>query len=161
MDDIWSTLSSVPAKAEMNTKASEELQTQANKDPFALSRDPIKMMKQDLQLEDIVLSQAPRIAQVRVWSDNLCEAAWELSNYVPPNLESNLEKENLWKGTIIPKLVQALQDDIVARNTIEQALGSITSLAITIAESAALIKESRGSPSPFGDIANEQSVVTY
>lgn len=85
------------------------------------------------------------MVQVVDWCNKLCEAAWELADYVPANLSENRNREHLWKEIIIPKLVRSLVDDSRARICLNKALSSIQTLATTINENAYLIKQTGGS----------------
>ena len=101
----------------------------------------------------------------------MCEAAWELSNFVPSSLEANPQRIGLWKNMLIPKvfallgcfspflsifsfeeklclfihqITQALVDDVLARNAMERSFSSIVTLANSINQSAGLVRSTRG-----------------
>lgn len=94
MDDLWGSLSANEPEATSPAPAVKEL------DKYS----PASLVAVDLDKESVITSMLPSLSQLCVWGDELCTAAWELSNFVPPDLDKFPDRKKLWVDLLIPKV---------------------------------------------------------
>lgn len=70
-------------------------------------------------------------------------AAYKVADYVPPF--QNDAQSAFWKETVIPILMQSLQQDVKARSVITRSFGVVGDLAIVIQNVYEIVRRSRGS----------------
>jgi hypothetical protein len=90
-------------------------------------------------------SQGDGLARVVLLSDVIVKASFDLTNFVPNDLESNPEKIILWKLTLIPQIVQSLRDDVLQRNYLIEGVSRIAQFGIVIKEASQLLIDTKGS----------------
>ncbi|XP_037033792.1 uncharacterized protein LOC119072645 isoform X2 [Bradysia coprophila] len=79
-------------------------------------------------------------------------AAYQVADYVPPF--QNDKQSDFWKKTVIPILMQSLQQDVKARSVITRSFGVVGDLAIVIQSVYEIVRRSRGSKKAI-DIAKK------
>jgi hypothetical protein len=95
MDDLWTTL---PSSGEAKVPPPATLSIED-------ARSPSSLVEADISQESIIAQMIPQVSQICVWSNDLCQAAWEIADYVPPPaLVVNPERDKLWKEILIPRV---------------------------------------------------------